>query len=175
MSGEVKGRRIYVFQSSEELLRYAPHMKRISAGPGPDMYTATFEPTDLQWQFLEDALDTKRIPKKTPKFRFSKKTSSDVQIVCILFAIFGTETTVPIHATVLKIEKWLDQTRKSVTSMTIVEVTSGSKSTRRTRSHPRWPMFRCSKSIPIIGKMPQRCEYTSMSSLGGSVKAKATV
>ena len=87
-------------------------MKRISAGPGPDIYEVTFEPTDLQWQFLEDALDTKRIPKKTPKFRFSKKTSSDVQIVCILFAIFGTQTTVPIHATVLKIEKWLDQTRK---------------------------------------------------------------
>src|SRR5450830_554537 len=31
------------------------------------------------------------------------------------------------------------------------------------------------QSIPIIGKMPQRCEHTSMSSLGDSVKAKAAV
>ena len=93
-------------------MRYAPHSKRISAGPGPEIYEVTFEPTDLQWQALEDALNTKRNPKKTPKFRFSKKTGQRVQAVCMLFAIFGTGTTVPIHATVLKIEKWLDQTRK---------------------------------------------------------------
>ena len=93
-------------------MRYAPHSKRISAGPGPEIYEVTFEPTDLQWQALEDALNTKRNPKKTPMFRFSKKTGQRVQAVCMLFAIFGTGTTVPIHATVLKIEKWLDQTHK---------------------------------------------------------------
>ena len=58
-----------------------PHMKRISAGPGPDIYEVTFEPTDLQWQALEDALNTKRNPRKTPKFRFSKKTGQRVQAV----------------------------------------------------------------------------------------------
>ena len=53
-----------------------PHSKRISAGPGPDIYTATFEPTDHQWQTLEDALNTKRNPNKTLSFDFPRRLAS---------------------------------------------------------------------------------------------------
>src|SRR5450759_4642343 len=78
----------------------------------PDIYEVTFKPTDAQWQVLEDTLNTKRNPKKTPKFRFSEKTGPAVHAACILFVIAGTTNTVSIPATLSEIENWLAQTRK---------------------------------------------------------------
>jgi hypothetical protein len=79
------------------------------------MYEATFEPTDAQWQVLEDALNTKRNSRrvsKIPKFQFSKMTNGLVKAACIVFAIAQTENTVTSSTTASKIHKWLADTKE---------------------------------------------------------------